>query len=319
MVGIGERKPDSVDLETQPQQKSRMKWDEHWLLIDGRRQLRSLSISEELVLRRYLFDPKRDEQVEHKEQHALQRRSLVTGAIRAREMLRHEGAGLRMLGSCAFASVFVAIPVLMLSGYLTLLAVPLFALVVGMHIVTITLYRRAFRLLTGMPLPRLELAKLALSPLSSMRSALVLEVEVLSLFHPLVLILLYCPPAEAVAAAQALLASLPRELGSEIGEISNSVSASRRRPGDEILSILRVFGLSEGQLGMYLSDPDRGAQSYCPSCRTMFASGNGSCPDCSGIKLRRLSRRHVDELDSIVEHFAVRRERVLRSRQGSGV
>ncbi len=216
------------------------------------------------------------------------RRALNAEAAKERtDDFNDASSWLKVFSDVLFFFVFVLCPIMIYISGLHAIWPNLLMELVLLAIVTAVLFARTYRQILPAGADRgTGVVTALLSPPSAMRSADIIERDLLSVFHP-------------VAAAIALLEGevLKTYAVGTVSRMRFPVQPPRFKEEEwfeeawlkEVESLISRRVADVAQL---LAPPPRGeptSRTYCPRCRVQFQLPDGKCPDCPGIELRLLA------------------------------
>ena len=207
----------------------------------------------------------------------------------------------RMMGSMQWAFIAVGLPVLALLGRLDSVALPVFAILLFLHVALVWMAADTHREIHGEPPGAGEVALLAISPLHTLRIAEHLSRDAL-LDHDLHAVLL------AVGAPEAFLTPTRatfRALSEPSATASPAVEWWRQTRLRALTRLMREARVHPSHFDLATRE-DEGARSFCPECRTLYTHDSGFCQDCEGVALKRLTSQQILDAKRVVTRIQER-------------
>jgi hypothetical protein len=236
----------------------------------------------------------------------LERRTHLLTARERLVQVRDATHPVRMIGGLQWLLIAAGIPTAAMLGVLGASALPMFGLVMLIHLSLVWLSGEAHCELYGAR-PRVQdYVMMGLSPLHSLRAAEHLGRSSMVNHDPSTVVLAAGRPEDFLAMAGATY----RELSEPTAERDGARAWWRESRLRTLTGLLREARISPAHLDLAIRE-DHTAQSFCPQCRTLYAESTGFCHDCAGVSLRRLSHQQILDSRSVMDRIRKRAHRGL--------
>jgi len=208
----------------------------------------------------------------------------------------------RMLGSLQWIMIAFGIPLVVVVERARASAVPVFSLVVCVHLALVWLGRLSHGDLYGRDQPWRETAMHLVSPLHAMRVAEHVGREALLPFDPQAALLAAGRPEQFLEAARGQYRELQDEPPGECVHSRWWRSARQRAHS----GLLREVRINPAHFDLAVRG-DESARSFCPNCRALYAEPAGFCSECTDVALRRLSQQQILDAQRVLGRIEERR------------